>query len=400
MYKLNIHSFLYPIWYNHICTGGINMLEKFKIDKKLLKQLDYSLILIVISIVLFGCVNIYSATQNSKINIHNFHSLKLQLMWLVVGLIVVYIILTIDYSVIANYAGLIYWANVGLLVFTQITAKAIKGSSNWIKIGSISIQPSEFAKIAMIIMLAKKLDDMDGEINNPKNFFTLVMYAIIPMLLIVIAPDMGMTMICFFMVFGIFFVSGLNLKVITAGISAIVGVIIVFLNLNLPLKYEYMKRRIISFIKPDADPATAYQRIQSIIGIGSGGILGNGFLKGSQIRGRYIPEPSTDFIFAVIGEEWGFVGAVFLLSLYGILIYKYINIAKNSKDIFGSVICIGIVSGFMFSIIQNIGMTIGIVPISGITLPFVSYGGSSMLANFIALGLVLNVGMRKKKINF
>lgn len=377
------------------------MLEKLKIDKRLLKQLDYSIIFIVIAISLFGCLNIFSATQGDQLNGYNFQYLKLQLIWLVLGLIIVYFMLIFDYLIIANYAGIIYWVSIAFLVFNNLTSNAVRGSSNWIQIGSRAIQPSEFVKITMVIMIGKMLYDMEGNINNPKNFFKLLMYAVIPMFLIVIAPDMGMTMVCFFMVLGIFFVFGLDLKVIGAGIFAIIMLIVIFFSIDLSPKYEYMKRRLTSFVAPESEAtSSSYQLVQSVIGIGSGGILGKGFLKGTQVRGGYVPEPSTDFIFAVIGEEWGFVGSLILLILYALLIYKLINIARESKDIFGSVICIGFVSGLMFSILQNVGMTIGIMPISGITLPFVSYGGSSMISNFISLGLALNVGMRRKKINF
>lgn len=372
------------------------MLEKLKVDKKLARYLDIPVLITAILIVAYGMVNIYSATH-FKVGIYY---LRLQSFWLVLGLILIYIILLFDYSFIANYANVIYWMGIGLLILNDtVLGHTAKGATSWIAIGNRAIQPSEFAKLGLILMLAKKLDDMEGNINNLKNFFILTFYAVLPMLLIVIQPDMGMTMVTFFIVLGIFYIAGLNGKVIVGGLAGIMGV--VALVWNSPMMKPYWKVRLLSFMNPEADQlGSGLQLIQSKIGIGSGGIFGKGFLKGTQISGGFIPEAYTDFIFSVVGEEWGLIGALVLLLLYAILIYRFIKIAKNSKDIFGSIICVGVVSTFLFSILQNIGMTIGIMPITGITLPLMSYGGSSILTNFMAIGLVLNIGMRRKKINF
>ncbi|SKA75331.1 rod shape determining protein RodA [Clostridium sp. USBA 49] len=369
------------------------MLEKFKINNKLLKELDYTIIIISIIIVLFGSINIYSATRK-----FGFHYFKLQLIWLFIALILVYFILLFDYSFLMNYAGIIYWASIILLIINDTLGKVTNGARSWIAIGNRGIQPSEFAKIAIIIMLAKKLEDMEGNINNIKNFISLCFYAALPMSLIVIQPDMGMTMVCFFIVLGIFYTAGLNTKVIGWGFLGIIIVIAIAWNSIIP---PYMKLRLTSFLNPEADElGSTFQLTASLIAVGSGGIFGKGFLKGTQISGGFIPEAFTDFIFAVVGEEWGLVGAITLIVLYAILLYRFIKIASTSKDIFGSIICIGVVSSFLFSILQNIGMNIGIMPITGITLPLMSYGGSSMVTNFIAIALVLNIGMRRKKINF
>lgn len=373
------------------------MLDMFKIDKKLLKQLDYGIILLSIFIVVFGSLNIYNSSKSGP------HYMKLQLMWLLVGLFVLYLIILVDYSMVANYVPIIYWASVALLIYNDIFSTATKGATGWIKLGSRAIQPSEFAKLALILMLAKKLDDLDCNINNIKNFFILLFYSAIPMVLIVIQPDMGMTMVCFFIVLGIFFISGLNLRVILGGLSSIV--VAIALVWNSGIMPEYWKKRLTVFLNPEVDEMnTGLQLIQSKIGIGSGSIFGVGAKVGPNAKGgfvsQFVPEAHTDFIFSVVGEKWGFVGGVFLLILYGLLIYRFIVAARRSKDIFGTIICVGISSYFIFAIMQNIGMTIGIMPITGITLPLMSYGGSSILSNFMAIALVLNVGMRRKKINF
>lgn len=372
------------------------MFDKLLINKKLLKKLDFSMIIICILIMIFSALNIYSATHI----VDGTGFFKKQLIWLVVGLAITYIMLTFDYIIVENYANIFYWFTVFLLILNDtVLKKTVNGASSWMKIGPVTIQPSEFAKLALIIILAKKLDDMEGEINNVRNFFTLAFYALIPMLLIVIQPDMGMTMVCFFSILGMFYIAGLDWRIITGGLTGITALVAIIWNS--PLMQAYWKNRLTSFLHPEADELnTGLQLVQSKIGIGSGGLLGKGFLKGTQIAGGYIPEAHTDFIFSVVGEEWGFIGGVVLITLYTILIYKFIKTAKNSKDIFGTMVTVGITSSFMFSIIQNIGMTIGIAPITGITLPFMSYGGSSSLTNFMAVALILNINMRRKKINF
>lgn len=373
------------------------MPEKLKINRKLLKELDFSIILVAVIIVVFGALNIYSASQSFKEGSHYF---KMQLIWLLIGLIITYVILLFDYSIIQGYANIIYWAGIFLLILNDTVFKhTVNGASSWMSIGGFSLQPSEFAKLGMIIMVAKKLNDMDGNINNLKNFFTLLFYAALPMILIVIQPDMGMTMVCFFIVLGMFFAAGLDLRVIFGGLVGVAGLVAVIWNS--PFMQEYWKNRLLSFLNPEKDElGIGLQLTRSITTIGSGGIWGTGFLNGPMTSGGQVPESNTDFIFSAVGEEWGFVGGVLLFVMYGFLIIRYIKIAKSSKDIFGSIICIGVVSSMLFSIYQNVGMAIGLAPISGITLPFMSYGGSSMITNFMALGLVLNVGMRRKKINF
>ncbi len=372
----------------------MKILQNLKLSKKLLRELDYYAIIITISIVIFGALNIFSATGKE----FGMHYPKLQIAWMILGLITVYFILIFDYMLIENYAVLIYWAGVIFLMLNNfVLGSTTKGATSWIMIGSRGIQPSEFAKIGMIIMLAKKLDEMEGKINDPRNLFELIFYASVPMFLIVIQPDMGMTMVSFFIVLGIFYCIGLNSKVIIGGITTIVLLIIGIWNS--PIMKPYWKGRLTSFLNPEQyELGYGLQLIQSKLALGSGGILGRGFGKGIQFNS--VPENHTDFIFAVLGEEFGLIGALFLLLLYGLLIYQLIKIAKNSKDIFGTVICVGFISNLLFSIMQNIGMTMGLMPITGITLPFMSYGGSSLLTSFMSLGLVLNVGMRRKKINF
>ncbi|POO85140.1 rod shape-determining protein RodA [Clostridium sp. 3-3] len=375
------------------------MFRQFKLDRRIFKDIDKTILFSMISIVLYGIFNIYLCTKGGV----NAGCATKQFVWLLISLVVLYIFLAVDYSVIMNYVPLFYWGAVLLLIGTTFFGSVVNGARGWIRFGPVSLQASEVAKIGIILMLGKKLDEMDGKINDTKNFFILVFYCAVPVIFILKQPDMGMTMVCFFIVLGIFYVSGLDLKIIGGGlVSLVIGIIVVW---NSGFIEQYQKNRLIAFVNPTAyETDTGYHLIQSLTGIGSGGLFGSRPSITSEVAMGYaaqnVPEVHTDFIFSAIAEQWGFIGAMFLLVLYGCMLYKIIAIARTAKDIFGSVICVGIISYFLFAIIQNIGMTISLLPITGITLPLVSYGGSSLLTTILSIGLVLNVGMRRKKIHF
>lgn len=368
-----------------------------KFDFELLRHLDYGLLITLLLLITFGAMNIFSASQTSTASAGlNYSLLKAQLIWILVGIILMIIMLSFDYNLLQGYAPVLYWFGIILLVLSITVLKVTtNGATSWMKFGPIAIEPSEFAKLGLIVMLAKKIQDMDGNINKPKNFFILLFYSLLPIALIIKQPDLGMAMVTTAIVIGIFFMAGLRKRVLFAGIFlALVGVFIVF---NTNILKPYQKVRLTAFLNQSSDTNSSnYQLNQGKMAIGSGELAGKGFLKG----GRFVTYRTTDFIFSVVGEEWGIIGAIILIVLYGILIAKMISIARRSYDLFGAMICIGIVSSFMFSILQNIGMNIGIMPISGITLPFMSYGGSSAISYFIAMGLVLNIGMRNKKTLF
>ncbi len=373
------------------------MFRLLKMDVRLIKEIDKTILISLILLILYGALNIYLCTKGQAF-------VKQQLGWLVISLVALYIFMAVDYTIIFNYVPILYWGVVVLLILTRVPGIGIvvNGARGWIRLGIGNIQPSEFAKFVIILMLAKKLDEMDGKINDVKNFFILAFYAIVPVIFILIQPDMGMSMVCFFIVLGIFYTMGFDTRIITGGLACLVlGIVIVW---NSGLIEHYQKVRFTAFLNPSVDDASTYHLNQSLIAIGSGGILGSTPSLAENGTATYaalnVPEVHTDFIFAAIADQWGFIGAAVLLLLYGLLIYKMISIARTSKDIFGSVICVGIVSYFLFAILQNIGMTIGLLPITGITLPLVSYGGSSLLTTVISVAMVINVGMRRKKINF
>lgn len=375
----------------------MNLLKRLLIDRKDLKELDFAMLLCAVLILFFGVFNIYTAT--------NFYYARLQLIWLVLSLAVVYVILLMDYRKVYKIVDLFYWIVILLLVVVLFTTK-VKGAAGWFSIGTRGFQPAEFAKLTTMLMVGKELQNVDGNINNFKNFIKITIYAAIPMVLMLLQPEMGITMITFFIVLGIYFAAGLSLKVIFAGFAFVAVSVIIVLQTNfLPAHWS---ARLTSFLfNEGSELGINYQLSRSVISIGSGQVSGKfnfgQFLQdmtsstqsSTQFFNR-VPENHTDFIFSVLAENFGLIGGVSLLLLYGFLLYRMIRIAKKSEDIFGSTIAVGVFSSFLFSILQNVGMTMGLMPISGITLPLVSYGGSSVLTTFIAIGMVLNVGMKKK----
>ena len=377
--------------------------DRYKLDFRLLRDIDRGLLFSTIGLALFGILNIYLCTKGGVFK-DPFFFVNKQLIWFCVSMVALYLFLTIDYSIIYRYVPVFYWASIILLIAVWIPGigKKVNGARGWIQVG-ITLQPAELAKFAIILMLAKLLDEMDCEINNIKNFSRIVLYCILPVGLILIQPDMGMTMVCFFIVLGMLFIAGLDRRIIIGGFTALFLGVVILWNSGLILPHQ--KARILSFMSSETDDSgDGYQLSQGLIGIGSGGLFGNKPSLDPEVSpgyaGTHVPEVQTDFIFSAIAEQWGFVGSLFLLFLYGVLITRMIAIARGAKDMFGSLICIGMVSYFLFAITQNIGMTIKLLPITGITLPLVSYGGSSLLTTTMAVALVLNIGMRKKKIHF
>ena len=378
------------------------ILSRYKLDFKLIREIDKGLLFSAIALMLYGMLNIYLCTKG---DVAPFFFVKKQFMWFIISMVALYFLVAVDYSVIYRYVPVFYWGSVILLLCVWIPGIGVKvnGARGWINIGISNLQPAELAKFRIILMVAKLLQEMDYEVNNLRNIIKIGIYCMIPVSLILIQPDMGMTMVCFFIVLGMLFIAGLDRRIIIGGFSALLIGVVVLWNSGLILPHQ--KARITAFMNPETDTsAQGYQLNQSLIGIGSGGVVGTRPSLDPEVSpgyaGTHVPEIQTDFIFAAIGEQWGFLGAMLLLLLYGILITKMINIARKAKDRFASLVCIGLVSYFLFAITQNIGMTIGLIPITGITLPLISYGGSSLLTTTMALGLFLNIGMRKKKIHF
>lgn len=378
-------------------------IKRHKLDLRLLIEIDKVLLISTIGLILFGIINIYLATKGTVDGLSPFHFARKQLLWFAISMVVLYIFVVVDYKVVYRYAPLIYWVTVITLVIVLVLDIEINGAKGWISLGFMQIQPAELAKFAIIIQVSKLLDEMEWEVNKPKNLFKIAVYVGIPLILILKQPDMGMALVCFFILLGMLFIAGLDKRIIIGGLT--IAIMSVFLLWNTNIIRTHQKARLQEFFSQEKEDSTqGYQLNQSLIGIGSGGITGKIQSFNPEVSpgyaGTHVPEIQTDFIFSAIGEHFGLVGAMFVLGLYGVLISRMTVIAKRTEDRFGTLICVGITSYFVFAITQNIGMTIGIMPITGITLPLISYGGSSLLTTIMAVSLVLNVGMRKRKIHF
>lgn len=375
-------------------TNTMKWIKGLLLERKDLKELDFGILLSAMAILFYGTFNIYMAT---RVNAGGYYA-RLQLTWLVLSLGVVYVILLMDYRKVYKIVDVLYWVVILLLVVVLFTTK-VKGAAGWFSIGTRGLQPAEFAKLTTMLMVGKQLQKVDGQINHVQNFLKVTAYAALPMILMMLQPEMGLTMVTFFIVLGIYFIVGLSMKVILTGFGFVAAAVVVVLNTNfLPAHWS---DRLTSFLfNEGSELGINYQLSRSIISIGSGQMTGNldwanFFQKSSGFYDR-VPENHTDFIFSVLSENFGLIGGIALLVLYGFLLYRMLRIAKKSEDLFGRCIAVGVFSSFLFSVLQNVGMTMGMMPISGITLPLVSYGGSSVLTTFIAIGMVLNVGMKKK----
>lgn len=368
-------------------------------NRKILKNFDISLLINVILICVIGLVGISSATD--AFSGGSMKSFMMQIAWIIVSLGMLFAAAFIDYNTFKAYYKVIYIVNIALLGLVVALGKVTNGANSWIGLGNLGIQPSEFMKVSLIIVFAKKIEEFEGDINNIKNLGILAAYAIVPIGLIAAQPDIGTAMVFAAIVLGMLFIGGLDLRILLGGIGGAAAAVLAVWFSPVQILLPYMKNRVLFFFNPSLDPQNkGYQAIQSRIAVGSGELFGMGYGQGIQNQGKFVSESSTDFIFSVLGEEFGFIGAVVLILLYISLIFKCLQSMRVARDKFGYLVVAGIISMFVFQIFQNIGMNVGLMPITGITLPFVSYGGSSMLTSMISIGLVLNIGMRRHKINF
>lgn len=366
-------------------------------DPKLLKYIEYPIIIFILLITIISILVISSATHTTVAG-ENFYYTKKQIIWFFIGLVVMFIVISIDYHSIANCSNIIYILNIlaTLLVIIIGIGKQSTGAQRWIPIGPFRLQPSEFAKLALIITLSKYLEKKKP-IKTIKDLLPVVLHVGIPMVIVAKQPDLGTALVLIAIMFGIIFVAGISYKLL----GGIIGAGILSIPVLWKLLRGYQKKRILVFLNPYLDPLGAgYQVIQSKIAIGSGRIFGKGLFCGTQNQLDFLPVRHTDFIFAVLGEEWGLVGGLILFLLYFGLIYFTVRVAFKARDLLGTYISIGIASMWAFQVLVNIGMNIGIMPVTGIPLPFMSYGGSSFLMNMMAAGLVINIGMRRQKILF
>lgn len=361
-------------------------------DRRLFTNFNWLYFAVILAIAVFGVVLINSANHARPEAFFRNLYIK-QIYWVLAGLAAMLVAMLIDYRLLNRYAYLIYFATVGLLVYVLFFGTVSSGARRWIYIGSFSIQISEFAKYALIIVLAKYFDATKPQ--SKYEIKDLILPALMTMLLgflIIKQPDLGTAMIIFFL----FFIFLIAVEINPKTLFRLVGTCVILAPMAWFFLKDYQKTRLRTLFNPEMDPLGAgYHTIQSKIAVGSGGFWGKGLFAGTQSRLNFLPEKHTDFIFSVLAEEMGFVGVSILLVLYLILILKGLNIAFRTGDRFGLFLALGIIASMSFYIIFNIGMTIGLFPVTGLPLPLLSYGGSSLITHFFALGLLLNMEMRR-----
>jgi rod shape determining protein RodA len=362
------------------------------------RHLDPTLIFSAIALSVYGLLMVYSATHQSLASLDEDPGffLKKQLGFLMLGLVALLVTATFDYRLAKVYATVGYGAVLFLLlVVLSPIGDETAGAQRWIDIFGFQFQPSEIAKLSLVAAVAAYLSEVQGHLKQD-HVWRAAGLAAAPMALIFLQPDVGTTMVFAAIVIGLLVVAGARARHILVLLGAVVlGAIVAF---HLGIVKDYQVARLTSFLDPAADPLRAgYNRQQAEIAIGSGGFLGRGYLNGTQTNLDFVPEQHTDFVFTVVGEEFGFVGAVGLLGLYVLLLWRGFRIALLSRETFGTLLAVGIVCMLAFQVFVNIGMTMGIMPVTGIPLPLVSYGGTSMITNWMAIGLLLNIHMRRFK---
>jgi rod shape determining protein RodA len=368
-------------------------------ERRPIRHVDWVLVAIVAALSAVGLLLLYSATNQTlrQDGLDPFARVNKQAVTMVIGLGMMIALAAFDYRFFKVYAGFIYLASLLALVFVRIPGLGATDptgtAQRWFQIGPLQFTPSEFSKLALIVMLAAVLSELRNE-PTVSDLLKLLGLAAAPLVLVFIQPDIGTSIGIAAIVVGMLIVAGTRLRhllVLTA-----IGAVLVALVFQSGAIKDYQYARLVAFLDPTGVSADArYNLDQSLIAVGSGGLTGRGYLQGSQTNLDYVPEQHTDFIFTVAGEEFGFVGAAALLALYALLLWRSIRIAWLSKDPFGTYIAAGIASMFAIQMFVNVGMVIGIMPITGIPLPFLSYGGTSVLIAFAAVGVLESIHMRR-----
>ena len=354
-----------------------------------IRDIDWPMMLIAMLICAVGVLQIFSATRDTTWS----DAWWKQIIYVFGGLFLMWIILAIDYHALLQHVSFLYGASVIALVGTFAIGKQVFGSRRWIPLaGGFHLQVSEFVKLVIILLVARYLTELRTDELEMRELLKLAGLVLIPTVLVLKQPDLG-TSLTYIAVLAVgAFVAGLRWKYI----AAIVVTAALVLPVGLHFLKDYEKARLISFMDPDRDPqGTGYQLIQSQIAVGAGGMFGKGVAKGTQTQLRFLPVPHTDFIFSGFSEEHGFVGVVAVLSLYFVMIMRIVQNAQTAADRSGMYICMGVAALLLFHMLVNVGMVVGKMPVTGIPLPFMSAGGSSVWSNFLALGLVNNVRLRR-----
>lgn len=366
-------------------------------DKKILKHYDYTLLLIIVAVSFFGVVMVGSSTVSGDVTLSALFASGYfirQLIWVVGGIIGMLVLSIIDYNEWRRFVIPIYLFSLAMLILVIFRGHQAGGSIRWISIGGFfNLQPSELAKTAIIITLAAVMSKEGRKLDNWHDLIIPFLHVGVPMLVIFRQPDLGTSLVFIAITVAVMFVGGLRwLHMAVLSVAGVIGSVLAFLF----VLEDYQKNRLIIFTDPWQDPqGMGWQIIQSKVAIGSGQFQGRGLFRGTQNQLDFLPEKHTDFIFSVLGEELGFVGAAVFLLVYLFLIWRIVKVGMEAKNSFGRYICVGVAAMLSFQLLVNVGMTISIMPVTGLPLPLLSYGGSSFLATIISLGLVLSVAAHK-----
>ncbi|MFD2656577.1 rod shape-determining protein RodA [Gracilibacillus thailandensis] len=373
--------------------------------------LDYLMLLILIGLLMFSLLAVYSGTGQYTDG-QSFYFARRQLIWYIVSIAMMIGIAYFDYDLLETWAVYLYILGILLLIYVRYFGIERNGSQRWIDLGFMDLQPSELMKIFLVIYLAAIYKRYGTEkltfIKSIPLVLKTVVVLVIPFILILKQPDLGSALLIAVATLGLLLMSNISYKMIACVMSVLSSGVILVIYL-FTYHEEWISRffephqlgRIYSWINPaEYTMNFGYQLRQAMLGIGAGQLTGSGFNQGYQVQSGRVPEAHTDFVFAVIGEEFGFIGGSILIVLYFLLIYRIIVIALKTDDLFGVYICVGIITLLSFQIFQNIAMTIGLMPVTGIALPFISYGGSALITNMLALGLVQSIYVRSKDYMF
>ena len=363
-------------------------------ERRLYFHVDWLLLGAVLLLTGIGVAMIYSTTWvSTPAGGHPGQQPFTQMYALGIGLVALLVFLAIDYRMFAEHSLFVYGSVIVLLIFVLIKGSTQMGAQRWIPIGPFHLQPSEFARIAVALVLAMYFGENRRGAKNTGDLVIGGILTAVPLLIIAKQPDLGTAVTLIPVFVGIAFLAGLRLRLL--GVLAIAAVLAAPVAWKFALK-DYQKQRIQTFLDPEQDPRGAgYQTIQARVTVGSGGLTGKGFQNGTQGQYKFLPVAHNDFIFSVLAEEQGFVGVLSALGLYLFVILRSLEAARLAKDRLGAYLVGGIISGFAFQVIYNVTMSVGLAPVKGITLPLMSYGGSSLIATLAGFGLILNVRMRR-----
>jgi rod shape determining protein RodA len=363
------------------------------IDRRLFTNFDWGLLILVLLIAGVGVMNITSATASYAL-VETPYQIR-QIYWIVIGLLIAVLVCSIDYHLFADIAYWFYGIVLILLLVVLFMGRSSMGATRWLHLGFIGFQPSELMKIVIIMVFARYFSSSGatpGGLTVKELLYPFLLLAA-PVLFIMKQPDLGTAILVVLIAFSMILYVGIRIRTVLSLVLAAVPA--VFLGWHFYLR-DYQKARILNFLSPERDPlGSGYHIIQSKIAVGSGGLLGKGFLQGTQTQLRFLPEQHTDFAFSVFSEEWGFVGCLCMIALYLALVLWGLNIARRCNDHFGGLMAVGVTAMLAWHIIINMGMVIGLFPVVGVPLPLFSYGGTSMITSMIGLGILLNVRMRR-----